>query len=34
MHGQDLRDPRPIADWLVAEHERQARWVAGDRASQ
>jgi glyoxylase-like metal-dependent hydrolase (beta-lactamase superfamily II) len=24
----DLRDPRPIADWLVAEHDKQAAWVA------
>ncbi len=29
--GQDLRDPRPLADWLVAEHERQARWVSDHR---
>jgi glyoxylase-like metal-dependent hydrolase (beta-lactamase superfamily II) len=29
--AQDLRDPRPIADWLVAEHERQARWVSDHR---
>lgn len=34
MHGQDLRDPRPIADWLVAEHERQARWVVDHRAGE
>jgi len=31
VRGLDLRDPRPIADWLVAEHERQARWVAKHR---
>jgi hydroxyacylglutathione hydrolase len=31
VRGQDLRDPRPIADWLVAEHERQARWVSDHR---
>jgi glyoxylase-like metal-dependent hydrolase (beta-lactamase superfamily II) len=26
--GSDLRDPRPIAGWLIAEHEKQAAWVA------
>jgi glyoxylase-like metal-dependent hydrolase (beta-lactamase superfamily II) len=26
--GPDLDDPRPIAEWLIAEHERQAAWVA------
>ncbi|HKB41051.1 MAG TPA: MBL fold metallo-hydrolase, partial [Gemmataceae bacterium] len=25
--GPELRDPRPIADWLIAEHENQAAWV-------
>jgi glyoxylase-like metal-dependent hydrolase (beta-lactamase superfamily II) len=25
---QDLRDPRPIAPWLIAEHEKQASWFA------
>lgn len=26
--GPDLRDPRPLADWLIAEHDKQAAWVA------
>jgi hydroxyacylglutathione hydrolase len=26
--GPELRDPRPLADWLIAEHEKQAAWVA------
>jgi hydroxyacylglutathione hydrolase len=34
MHGQDLRDPRPIADWLVSEHERQAWWVSDHRSGE
>jgi hydroxyacylglutathione hydrolase len=25
---RDLRDPRPIAEWLIAEHEKQAAWLA------
>jgi len=25
---QDLRDPRPIAEWLITEHEKQAAWLA------
>jgi hydroxyacylglutathione hydrolase len=27
----DLRDPRPSAGWLIAEHERQASWLAKER---
>jgi hydroxyacylglutathione hydrolase len=27
LRGPELRDPRPVADWLIAEHERQAAWV-------
>ncbi len=26
--GQDLRDPRPIAEWLITEHEKQAAFLA------
>lgn len=26
--GQDLRDPRPIAAWLITEHEKQVAWLA------
>jgi glyoxylase-like metal-dependent hydrolase (beta-lactamase superfamily II) len=26
--GPELRDPRPLADWLIAEHHKQAAWVA------
>jgi glyoxylase-like metal-dependent hydrolase (beta-lactamase superfamily II) len=26
--GPELRDPRPLADWLIAEHEKQAAWLA------
>lgn len=26
--GPELTDPRPIADWLVAQHKTQAAWVA------
>lgn len=25
--GRDLRDPRPIAGWLITEHEKQAAWL-------
>jgi len=28
QRGPDLDDPRPIAEWLIAEHERQAAWAA------
>jgi glyoxylase-like metal-dependent hydrolase (beta-lactamase superfamily II) len=31
LRGPELRDPRPIAGWLIAEHERQAAW-AGNAA--
>ena len=26
LRGPELRDPRPVADWLIAEHERQVAW--------
>jgi hydroxyacylglutathione hydrolase len=26
-HGQDLRDPRRIAGWLITEHEKQVAWL-------
>jgi glyoxylase-like metal-dependent hydrolase (beta-lactamase superfamily II) len=26
--GPDLQDPRPLADWLIAEHDKQAAWTA------
>ena len=33
--GKDLRDPRPIADWLVTEHEKQAaKLVRGSAENQ
>ena len=32
--GQDLRDPRPIAEWLIAEHAKQAAWMAKGPAGQ
>lgn len=28
QRGSELRDPRPIAGWLIAEHQKQAAWVA------
>jgi len=30
--GQDLRDPRPIAEWLITEHEKQAAFLATSSA--
>jgi len=30
---EDLRDPRPICTWLIAEHEKQASWVAAELGS-
>ncbi len=26
--GPELSDPRPLADWLIAQHKTQATWVA------
>jgi glyoxylase-like metal-dependent hydrolase (beta-lactamase superfamily II) len=26
--GPELRDPRPLADWVIAEHDKQAAWAA------
>jgi glyoxylase-like metal-dependent hydrolase (beta-lactamase superfamily II) len=31
---QDLRDPRPIAEWLIAEHKKQAARLAKGSAGQ
>src|SRR6266571_6357295 len=31
-HGPELRDPRPLAGWLIAQHQTQAAWVANATA--
>jgi len=30
--GQDLQDPRPIAEWLITEHKKQAAFLATSSA--
>ncbi len=27
-HGSELRDPRPLAHWLIAQHKTQGDWLA------